>query len=81
MECSKHRRKRTGDFLWQAEMVLICVARNQPVEVLKEVLKIISDMVYGIYLKLVLISELLTLAGLIITLNTNQLLTLHKLYY
>ena len=62
-------------------MVLICVARNQPVEVLKEVLKIISDMVYGIYLKLVLISELLTLAGLIITLNTNQLLTLHKLYY
>ena len=38
-------------------------------------------MVYGIYLKLVLISELLTLAGLIITLNTNQLLTLHKLYY
>ena len=62
-------------------MVLICVARNQPVVVLKEVLKIISDMVYGIYLKLVLISELLTLAGLIITLNTNQLLTLHKLYY
>ena len=52
-------------------MVLICVARNQPVVVLKEVLKIISDMVYGIYLKLVLISELLTLAGLIITLNTN----------
>ena len=62
-------------------MVLICVARNQPVVVLKEVLKIISDMVYGIYLKLVLVSELLTLAGLIITLNTNQLLTLHKLYY
>ena len=51
-------------------MVLIfigCVVRNQPEEVLKEVLKIISDMVYSIYLKFVLISELLTLAGLIIT--------------
>ena len=46
--------------------------RNQPQEVLKEVsLKIISDMVYGIYLKFVLISELLTLTGLLITLNTN----------
>ena len=41
------------------------------IEVLKEVLKIISDMVSSIYLKFVLISELLTLAGLIITLNTN----------
>ena len=48
-----------------------CVVKNQPEEVLKEVLKIISDMMYSIYLKVALISELLTLTGLIITLNTN----------
>ena len=47
------------------------IVRNEPEEVLKEVLKIISDMVYSIYLKFVLISELLTLAGLIITLSKH----------
>ena len=57
-----------GDRLkWFLYMYIGCIVRNQP----KEVLKIISDIVYSIYLKIVLISELLTLTGLIITLNTN----------
>ena len=54
-----------------------CAVRNQPENVLKEILKIISDMVYIIYLKSVSISELLTMIGLIITQNTNQSLSLH----
>ena len=45
--------------------------RNEPEEVLKEVLRIISDMVYSVDLKFVLISELLTLTGLIITALLN----------
>ena len=52
-------------------LYIACVVKKQPEEVLKEVLKIVSDMVYGIYLNVFLISELLTLTGPIITLNTN----------
>ena len=40
--------------------------RKQPEEVLKEVLQIILDMVYSIYLKFVLFSELSILTGIII---------------
>ena len=49
------------------------IVRNEP----EEVLQIIFDMVYSIYFKVVLISKLLTLTDLIVTLDTNQLLTLH----
>ena len=60
--------KRTPDFLWRAEVVLRyrMRVRKQPEEVLKEVLQIILDMVYSIYLKFVLFSELSILTGLII---------------
>ena len=49
--------------------------RNQPEEFLEEVLKIISDMVYSIYLKFVLISGLLTLTGLTLFINIALIIT------